>query len=1217
MGELLPILFACPLHSQTLHAKIDYRNSSSLAEDAFFVQKITNSVEKIMRLKSLKLSGFKSFVDPTTIHFPSSLVAIVGPNGCGKSNTIDAIRWVLGESSAKNLRGDSMSDVIFNGSLSRKAVGQAAVELIFDNSDGKLQGEYGRFSEISVKRFVNRDGQSQYFLNGVKCRRRDITDLFLGTGLGPRSYAIIEQGMISRIIEAKPEELRVFLEDVAGIGKYKERRKETALRIQHTRDNLDRLNDIQEELGKQITHLERQAEAAEHFKKLKAEQRNLDAQLRGLRWKNLNQAYEKEQLKINETQTALEKHLLELQQHDTSLMTQRDEHEAANEIYQEVQNRFYHVSQEIARIEQSLKYQNERVRQLTTEEQQVQAQLVQTEQHVNVDQQKMIMLQEQHDRLTPQLAENEAHMEEAEQRLQEAQADADTLQIQWERINQHAAVTVRNVEVQQTKINHLDEATRKAQIRIAKLEEEKQTLFIDQLIKDKKLNEQSVQALEDEILQLQLDSDTAKQTLYQARTQLKQEQNALNHLREQAQKYRGRQASLEALQQAALGQQENKLGPWLAKHQLKDKPRLAQYLSVKEGWETAVETVLGDYLEAVCVEDIKAIAAFMEELKNTSVGLFEAADPQAYTQYEEERVSLQSKVTSSLNLSSYLGHIFCVDTLEQALNNRHQLKLHESLITPEGLWLGKNWLRICKPADAKAGVLAREKELKTLNHMLDGLEEQIITLSEKLEEDTILLDAHEAQRDTQDHSIRQLTRQKNDLDVKIATATSRIQSIEKRRTGIFQDIQELQQQITHDYQLSKQLRAQLQEAVEQMAVDSSAKESSEVERAQAQHRLNQAKTQLQQVQSQHQRFEIEAHRLETELKATQTNLERMQQHLTDAQTRLKNIQQEQHQLSEPLISQQLELEQKLETRWHEENALSNAKNRLDHLTQAMRQSEAARHQVEKQSNELRQHLENIKLNSHALLIRQKTLEETFEQSEQTIANILNELSSESTEKQLETQLKILETQIQALGAINLAALDEYKTQVERKTYLDAQIADLLEALATLEEAIQKIDEETRLRFKQTFDFVNNTLKDLFPRMFGGGEAYLELTSDDLIDTGVAIMARPPGKRNSTIHLLSGGEKALTAIALVFSLFKLNPAPFCLLDEVDAPLDDANVARFSRLVEEMSKEVQFIFITHNKVTMELAQQLMGVTMREPGVSRIVSVNVDEAAAMAVA
>jgi len=1167
-----------------------------------------------MRLKCIKLVGFKSFVDATTVNFPSNLCAVVGPNGCGKSNIIDAVRWVMGESSAKNLRGEAMTDVIFNGSNARKPVGQASIELVFDNSDKTVQGEYAAFNEISIKRKVTREAQNFYYLNGTKCRRRDITDIFLGTGLGPRSYAIIEQGMISRLIEAKPEELRVYIEEAAGISKYKERRRDTENRMRRTQENLERLTDIRDELERQLSRLQRQAQAAEKYTEYKKEERQLKAQLQALKYRNLDDQAKAKQTGIRDLELRMESFVTDQVNKDTQIEKCRSQYTELQDKFNEVQGRYYAIGADIARIEQTIQHAQERSRQLQTDLEQTERDSREAEDSLQFDREKAEGWEAELMEIEPELELVRAAEESSGDALQESEEAMQRWQTEWDTFNQRAAEPRQRAEVQQSRIQHLEQVQQRLLQRIDKLKEEKSNLQLGS-------DDEEIDQLNEQLAELDLvveekrgRSEALGEELETRREDNNRLADELDQARSKLQSLRGRHASLEALQQAALGEKSEAVADWLAEQQLTDQPRVAETLTVSDGWDKAVETALGNSLQAVCVDGFDAVANTLAGLSQGELVLMDTARrPGAVTGDKAER--LLDKVRADWDLSELLSGVYIAEDLPSALALRSQLDAGESVITRDGLWLGPQWLKVARDTDASDGVIARRQELEELDASIAELEETVARLDEARTEGREAVQTLERERENLRRESDEQSRRAGELRAQLSAKQARIEQISVRRERTETEIREASEQLDQEGEQLAEARMILSEAIESMEMDTDERERLLQQRDEIRSGLDQARQKARHDRDKAHEMAMRAQSLKTQLDSIRLGITRLQEQTQRLRERKEQLLEALGETRDPAEEHQLELEANLDKRLAVEGELSEARRALEEVEQELRTAEQARHKAEQEVQAVRAHLEQERLAAQTFEVQRAGLAQQLKEDEFDLDTLLAELPEDAEVKPLEQELEQVAGRIARLGAINLAAIDEYQTESERKQYLDAQDEDLREALETLENAIRKIDRETRTRFKETFDEVNKSLQELFPKVFGGGHAYLELTGEDLLDTGIAIMARPPGKRNSTIHLLSGGEKALTAIALVFSIFRLNPAPFCMLDEVDAPLDDANVGRYARMVEEMSQHVQFIYITHNKIAMEMAHQLMGVTMHEPGVSRLVTVDVDEAAELA--
>lgn len=1166
-----------------------------------------------MRLKSIKLAGFKSFVDPTDVHFPSNMSAVVGPNGCGKSNIIDAVRWVMGESSAKNLRGESMADVIFNGSGNRQPVGQASIELVFDNNDGGIGGEYASYAEISIKRQVTRDGQSEYYLNGTRCRRRDITDIFLGTGLGPRSYAIIEQGMISRLIESKPEELRVFIEEAAGISKYKERRRETESRMRRTVENLERLTDLRDELERQLQHLKRQSQAAERYKTLKTEERELKQKVLAVQVRDIAVKQTESGREVGAHEVRLESVYAEQQAVDTALEQHRLTHSERNDALVEVQARFYAVGAEVSRIEQEIRYQGERAEQIDNDLHATKAGLEQAQQHLEEDGERLRGWEGELEVLAPSLEAQRTQTTQAAETLAEAESKMQEWQSGWDSFTQRAAGPRQQTEVQQSRIQHLEHSLARLQRRHEQLDQERAAQGDSEAVQNVATLSSAFSDANELCLKLEGERGEQENLLTRLRSERQMAVEGLNEQRSKLQVQRGRHASVEALLKAAKERADGGgVGDWLRTRNLSDNPRLLDELQVESQWQQAVEVVLGASLQGVCVESLDDLDDALAELDGGDLTLF---GPSANLSPAQDSLAAKVAGHSAGRARALLSNVRCVTSSQEARSARSSLRPGESLITPDGLWFGANWMRHAKAGDAESGLLARQQEHEELTRELAALQDSELKAREHLQQVESKVELAEQQQREQRKALETAASERAEAQSLLRAEEAKQEQLLARRERLDRDLSEVAQQSQSEQDAISQARGKLAEAIEQMDADTSEHARRSAERDVLQQALLAARSQSQQVRDDSHQSALRHQSLVTQSETIRNALVRAREQVKTLGDRLQELEAAKQDNGAPLEGLQQNLETQLALRLESESRLTEARQSLADIEHTLREAEQERLKIEQSASRVREQLESSRLGQQGLQHQRNSLEAQLADVGGDLEPLLEALPEEIDLAEWQQELERYVNRISRLGPINLAAVDEYQQQSERKQYLDRQHEDLESALATLENAIRKIDRETRSRFKDTFDQVNSGLQELFPRVFGGGEASLEMTGDDLLDTGVSILARPPGKKNSTIHLLSGGEKALTAIALVFSIFQLNPAPFCMLDEVDAPLDDANVGRYARMVKEMSEKVQFVFITHNKITMEMADSLMGVTMHEPGVSRLVSVDVEEAAELA--
>jgi len=1170
-----------------------------------------------MRLKHIKLAGFKSFVDPTIVPFEQQMTAIVGPNGCGKSNIIDAVRWVLGESSAKNLRGDAMTDVIFNGAASRKPIGQASVELVFDNTQGRIQGNMADRSQVSVRRVVNREGVNNYFLNGTKCRRRDITDIFLGTGLGPRSYAIIEQGTISRLIESKPQELRVFIEEAAGISKYKERRKETETRIRHTRENLARLSDIRLELDIQIDKLHQQAEAAKRFRTLKQQERQYKAELAVLRWQKFDLQRQQHHTRILALENKIESQNTQLNDTELTIIELKATVHRCNDDSQTLHQQKLNVTQDITRAEQQVKYLKEQSHKSQTDNELTQQQLLNAQQLILTEQEQLQLCNIQLHKQQPQLQTIEASLKASQGELNQQQLVQKKLQHQWQQQQQQQDALQQqkqnvhgNITQQQTIIEQVSQQIIKVREQL-KLLPQQAPLVIDKLQQEKNHEASKLETLQQQITIV----ETKERDLQSTAQQLQQQLSLI------AGQYSVKNHVIDELQSKLSDKSpwSEKQAAWFKQQHIAEVVSMQSELSVDKGWEQAVEVVLSHWLAGHVIAKLPDADVDGNLSADNLCFVYQAfagcgdnnADANAIGNSVAKSNSLASKVSGVSALTSYFNRIILADNYQVAQTLLTVLEPGESIICPDGTWLNQYMLTKGK-LEQGYDYISLQRQLETEQEALQYLllEQQKIEQQQNDNSQQLTLLADEKSTLNKNIVLQQV--QLNEFEKTISLReqeklhyqteqnklTAQAEELLNSDSSARQKLADFQQQLTaltdnkvpmvSDFAQQQTL---LQQAIEEIQTTSQ-------DLHQQRHQLSLVVEQLKSQRMQH----------EQSIRSNQENINLLTQRLT-SNSKVFN------ENSQPLQ----EFEQQLPL-WLDNLAAMNEKLQFNQKTLNDSQTRMAELELGQKTSQnkvavLNEQLSRLQLDSEGFKLRAESALEVLAELQKNIDDVVGSMPEHAKESLWQAHLIKLAKDIQLLGAINLAAIEEYESQFERKSYLDQQDQDLNNAITTLEAAISKIDKESRHKFKLTFDQVNKDLQLLFPKVFGGGQAYLTLTGEDLLETGVTIMARPPGKKNSTIHLLSGGEKALTALSLVFAIFRLNPAPFCLLDEVDAPLDDANVSRFCNLVQEMSKTVQFIYISHNKIAMEMASHLTGVTMFEPGVSRMVAVDIDEAIAMA--
>ena len=1172
-----------------------------------------------MRLNQIKLHGFKSFVDPTTINFPSNLVGVVGPNGCGKSNVIDAIRWVMGESSAKTLRGSAMLDVIFNGSRSRSPAEYAEIELVFADVD---LPQYPDMPQLSVKRRLTQKNQSIYFLNGERCRRKDVTHIFLGTGLGPRSYAIIEQGMISRFIEAKPDDLRVFLEEAAGISKYKEKRRETELRIKHSRDNMERLTDIETELEKQLKKLQRQVKTAEKYQVLKQKEQQYRTELFAMRWQSFHENAQQQQQRIDIQEQKIQQQAGTLAELIEQQQQERQAHSSANISFNQIQTNYYKQQTQLEKLAQSISHNQEKQQQLDLDLDNTQNALDETRATLAADQERLSSVKIDNELLSVESDTLTEQMQTVQQQYYLAEADHQHSQQQWEQFSQSLHQPAQQMQVEQTHIQNLQQRIQGYQDRLQRLSLEQEKISPDSLQAEiEQLNEQLSED-EETTLQHYESLESLQQEIESQKTANQNTQKTLHQQHQQQQQQQGRLAALESLQQASLGKDQNNNQAWLQQQGIEaDSLRLAEKLKVDPKWETALETVLKNYLDAYCVDDLDKITQQLKEQPAAKLCLIETAQS-AQANPKSKAETLISKINSDFALGALLNGIYVADDLDQAYRLHAQLAANESIITAQGHWLGKHWLSLNAKDQQNSGIFAREQAIQALQTELHHSEQAIEQLEQQQQQGELLQQQKEQQQQQIQLQLNQQQQQRAQLQAELSAQQVRLEQQQQRQSQVREEQEEIAESLEND-------QMDLETAQENYLLAEAEHQSLLAEQESLEQQRHEHQSILQTIRQQWQTQKDQQHQVQLRYQQKQSEQQHLEQSLERLQEQIEQLQEKHYDLS--LHQQQLQQPEQLETEYTQAEQIhqqlaeqrQEAEQNVKQYEAKLKQIERQQQQIETDMGEQRAHLEQAKLDYQSNLIRRQTIEEQLAEEKDALGHsqewdltqILADLSTDADEQSWQIEIEDIERKLLRLGSINMAALEEYQQEADRHQNLVTQQQDLEQALAMLEQAINTIDKETRKRLTRTLEQVNSGFQRLFPILFGGGQAGLQLLGEDILNSGIAVMARPPGKRNSSIHLLSGGEKALTAVALVFAIFELNPAPFCLLDEVDAPLDDSNVSRFCRLVTEMSKQVQFIFISHNKVAMEMAQQLIGITMQEAGVSRSVAVDVDLAVEMA--
>ena len=1165
-----------------------------------------------MRLKQINLAGFKSFVDPTHIPVPGQLVGVVGPNGCGKSNIIDAVRWVLGETSAKHLRGATMQDVLFNGSGDRKPVNRASVELVFDNSLGKAAGQWSSYAEISVKRMLERDGDSSYYINNIHVRRRDVADIFLGTGLGARAYAIIEQGMISRVIEAKPEELRVFLEEAAGVSKYRERRRETELRLRDTRENLARVEDIRQELDKQLTHLQGQAEVATRYHALQAEVTGTQQLLWFARRQESAATRNRHARDIERLANELEAETARLRDAERRLEELRNGHYRAGDEVHAAQGALYETNAEIARLEQQIAHIRENRSRVEQQIGGLGSQLASSENQLEQAQASLAQWQEEQAQAGQRIAECEARITEERGKLPLVEEGWRGASLRRDELQQAMGQVERSRQVEQTKLEHAVRVLERLAVRNERLYEEQNGLEKPDTAALEALHAQ-IQGIE-AVLHEQRESLAAKE---RALPGLEQELEARSAALDQAvQGITATEARVEALRQL-----QDKLahGPgmddWILARGMDGAQRLWQGITIETGYEDALEAVLRERLNAVTLDGLDVCGSWDMPPGKLAVAETGAGDGDASAPVPAGAVPLARFVNCrdprlAPALADWLGGAFVIDSLSSGLALRRQLAPGAVLVTRDGRLLTRHTLTYHAPDSELHGVLSRQREIETLDAEVAARKVALEGLRSAVDVQAALIADAKSELAVLRQEVTGLQQKHHGLQVESVRLTEQTQRLTQRGEQIAAELAEIAEQVLTETGQREDASARLLQLGEQASGY-----AGELEEAQAQFReaqalldrqreiLQRADRELQEAQFQGKTSAAKVEEVGRAIAASGESIERLRQALAAEQESLSR-------LDESPWQSQLQIS--LSLRGTKEQALAEARDVLESTEAQLKEVEQERMAAEQKLEPLRTRISEVKLKEHEARINEEQYAQQLAEAGIDEAVLAQQLEEKGVRAgALQSEINRLNGEIKSLGAVNLAALEELETARERKTYLDAQSEDLTSAMNTLEDAIRRIDRETRERLQSTFDEVNAHFSRMFPALFGGGNAKLLLTGEEILDSGIQVIAQPPGKKNSSIHLLSGGEKALTAMALVFSIFQLNPAPFCMLDEVDAPLDDHNTGRFCELVKKMSEQSQFVFISHNKITMEIANQLLGVTMQEPGVSRIVAVDIDAA------
>ncbi len=1172
-----------------------------------------------MRLTHLKLAGFKSFVDPTTLHLHGQRVGVVGPNGCGKSNVMESVRWVLGESSAKEMRADGMDAVIFNGSGNRKPISRARVELIFDNSLGGAAGEWSQYAEISVKRVIERDKGSTYYINNTAVRSRDVADLFLGTGLGGRAYAIIGQNTISRIVEAKPEELRIFLEEAAGISKYKERRRETELRLRDTRENLARVEDILRELDKQITRLHSQAVVAEQYHHLQAVLNITKGQVWLLKKRDASAQWEKSQRNVEKLVNELEAQMASLRSNESKLEVARQKNIAATEALSQAQAKYYEANAEVSNLENQVKNTVDARERMQLQLQQINMQLAKnTAQQSNL-QETLLKAQNELWLANTDFTEADVRLKEARETVPALSRDFQAALLAFNKSQTALTNAEQRLSLEQTNINHLKRS-------MAEMSEQLQRFQLNlngiQSPRDEALTEKEAElaTAEDEIANLEKyaaevlkNEQLLNLTLKNSRDDHLAKQRELNLLEAEI-------GSLDKIQQSMRnGNNEVAMTSWLKNANLESNERIWQKLSIKSGWETALESVLGARLNALTATDVTTSSRPPTALSLAMTSNLAPASDVGVNSTRTSIFSLLERTSPDLQpvMQDWLVGAYVLENDVDANAERKALGHGESLVNKQGDIYTAHSVSYFGAQSLLHGVLERQVQLDDLVNKLPDLQHNLLVASHQVAELELQLQA--LRREQQAHGLQLKVVTQKAHQVSLA-----LQQLKQQQLNALQRQKALQTDVTLTSE--KLLKLKEESVAKELIVGEISqnlvhlqlqKEAARSDRQQAELVFNNARAQLQALEREHQEKTFNIKLSNNNINDLESKINYLLEENVSLNLRCNDV--ETTLAATKMEALKVNLETAINNKQLQELALVNARNQMSDCEQVLQQLERTRMQNEQLLYPLRDKLEASRLSEQESRLYFEQCQAELSASHISEAELTEHLITNGGENKLkvidlENKRDKVAVNIEALGAVNLAAIQELETEQTRKQYLDSQCKDLADASETLEDAIRKIDRETRGRLQATFDEANRHFMELFTTLFGGGQARLELLGEEILDTGMQVFAQPPGKKNSTIHLLSGGEKALTALALVFALFRLNPAPFCLMDEVDAPLDDSNTERFCAMVKKMSEKTQFLYVSHNKITMEMAQQLIGVTMQESGVSRIVDVDMEAAVRM---
>lgn len=1159
-----------------------------------------------MRIKRLDIMGFKSFPERVQVPLPAGISAVVGPNGCGKSNIVDAIRWVMGEQSPKQLRGRNMDDVLFNGAKTHQAAGMAEVTMVLSNENGHGPGADLGPSEISITRRLYRSGDSDYLINKVPCRLKDITQFFMDTGMGTKAYAIIEQGRIGWLVDARPEERRALIDEAAGITRYKAQKKEAERKIEATEQNLTHVNVQMAETKRQLNSLTRAANKAARYKEFKAELKGIDLVLTSRELKSLenrnNELTAQKQDMENRLQmllTGLERMELELENIRLQIVEQEKAAEAKSAALYELQNEY-----------NSLKQEDEFCQRQAGENTGRQARL----------REDLVRLGEQKEKQSGELERLQAEMASFRAEVEEKKKARDELRAAWTDLKREHDLAVG-------RRNELNREMSESRSRMARLEEivaghERMSMShearrdeimteLDQLrVENSQLHAQS-SGLEQERESLTGRMEAAKSESAALREQMAAQRSESQRLSAEERRVDSELAAMKSKLatlkdvQAAFKWYPEGVQALMADHDVRVAGVLgpvAERLNVPPGFEAAVEAALGERLQYILVKNREAAAyavRFLKEKNHGRCGFISLADIGS---------DAETDLTAAL-----IGPYTMADNIDQAVGSWNG----NAVLTKEGDYFGAAGLIVGGgKSESDRGLLARLKEIDELESRVDGLESEKQRLTSMVRESDARVEAIGAAATGAEETVQSIKSSMIEIDKQLSGFNARRGDLEKRLSS---SNRALENQAAEAQRLSAETEAARseRESLESEEFDL------QVNLESAEERVNAISMELDEARELGQEASMEVNTLSERLSTSERELSRTREWLADIQSQTASKEQELLQaesdlghLEERRKSISASLEGFTDKLVSAENAAAEQKKLVDELRSSSNARENETRQSRKKREEINDQIRKSELDLQEISFKRQDHLNRIENEYRLDMNDLPEeerkLAAEDIDvTKSEARRSELRKKIEGMGEVNLTAIGEYDALKERYDFYATQYEDLVGAIDNLKSSIARINRTCKIRFKSTFEAVDQKLREIFPLLFEGGEAWLQLTDEsDPLDSGVEIHVHPPGKKLTVMSLLSGGEKALVALALIFALYLIKPSPFCLLDETDAPLDEANIDRFNRLLKKLGQSSQIIMVTHNKRTMQISETLYGVTMEIPGVSKMVSVNLSE-------